>query len=886
MQVQLVETDEAQLQDTPAHLPYLPGLDGLRALAVVAVLLYHADLEIYGGYLGVESFFVLSGFLITALLLLDRENNGHVRLKAFWIRRARRLLPALFVMLAGTLTLTAVLLPGEFAATARDTLAAIAYATNWYLIADGQSYFDAVERPSLLRHLWSLAIEEQFYVVWPLLFALGMRLLRRRGLLALTLLAAIASSLLMAVLFDPDVDPSRIYYGTDTRVAAILLGAALAMVWRPGRANSATNTASGSRRYLGLALDGAGLLALGGLLVAYALLSDRHPLLYRGGFSLVAIATAVVLGVTTHPQARLTPWLLERQPLRWIGLRSYGIYLWHWPIFMVTRPGVDMPDGGWQLQLLRFGLAFGLAAVSYSFVELPIRRGALERVWRALRRRIASAEATKATAADGHPDADFAARAAAAAAAARPVKRFGQLMRWPHIWYRRWAPLIATSLLLVGVTYVTASVSQAAMRSGLAEVATLESALPRTTAATPTARATAGQLPHPDDAGGVADRHATAARSSPAEDQAAQTQAQPPAIDPALAGALQQILDSAVADGTIPGAVLTVSLPNGASWTGASGLADPEDGVAMVPETRVRIGSLSKMFTAVVVLQLVQEGKIDLDAPVATWLPDLLPNADVITVRELLQHTSGVYDYLEDRKFLSRAYDDPERVWQPRELVEHAVDLPPSFAPGAENRWDYSNTNYVILGMIVEQATGRPLAQELRQRIFEPLGLHATYALPDDTVEGPQARGYSKSVDQTDVAMSFTFAAANIVTTVDDLRVFGSALFTDRLLKPTTREQMQQFVNGKGQYDMTDLEYGLGLMRYSLPVGPGPNDQPRPAEASRVVGHIGGFGGFRSALWYVPADGTLVALSVNQASTDPNDLATQVFDAILQHEGR
>jgi D-alanyl-D-alanine carboxypeptidase len=356
-------------------------------------------------------------------------------------------------------------------------------------------------------------------------------------------------------------------------------------------------------------------------------------------------------------------------------------------------------------------------------------------------------------------------------------------------------------------------------------------------------------------------------------------------IDPALATELQRILDTTVADGAIPGAVLSVRLPSGATWTGASGLAD-RDGEAMKPEMRVRVGSVSKMFTAVVVLQLVEEGKIDLDAPIATWLPGLVPKADAITVRELLQHTSGLYDYLEDRRFVSQAYDDPQRIFEPQELVAYATRFPPSFAPGARDRWDYSSTNYVILGMIVEQATGHTLGQELRQRIFEPLALRQTYVVPEDTVEGPQAHGYSKSDDQTKLALSFTFAAANIVTTIDDLRRFGSALFAGQLLKPATHELMEQFVDGKGKYSMPDLEYSFGLMRNRLPVGPGPDGQPRPASASRVIGHIGGFGGFRAALWYAPESETLVALSVNQASTDPNKLATQVFDAILKQQGR
>jgi D-alanyl-D-alanine carboxypeptidase len=291
----------------------------------------------------------------------------------------------------------------------------------------------------------------------------------------------------------------------------------------------------------------------------------------------------------------------------------------------------------------------------------------------------------------------------------------------------------------------------------------------------------------------------------------------------------------------------------------------------METATQVRIGSISKMFTTVVVLQLVEEDALDLDAPIATWLPDLLPNGDVITVRQLLQHTSGLYDYLEDRRFVAQAYQEPERIWAPQELVDYATRFPPSFAPGAEDRWDYSSTNYVILGMIVEQVTGHTLGQELRRRIFEPLGLQRTYAVPEDTVAGPLARGYSKGDDQTDVAMSFAFATANIVTTVDDLGRFGSALFANQLLEPESLALMQQFVDGKGQYNMPELAYGLGLMRNSLLSG---SDE-------QVIGHIGGFGGFRAALWYDPESDILVALSVNQASTDPNDLAAQVFGALL-----
>jgi peptidoglycan/LPS O-acetylase OafA/YrhL/CubicO group peptidase (beta-lactamase class C family) len=859
-----MQEQEARVQplDTPPaasmHLNYLPGLNGLRALAVIAVLLYHADLGIYGGYLGVESFFALSGYLITTLLLLDIHNHGRVRLQAFWLRRARRLLPALFVLIASALAIAAVLLPKEFASLTRDGLAAIAYVTNWFLIASGRSYFDAAERPPLLQHLWSLAIEEQFYLVWPLLFAASMRFVRARGTLVLTLLLALGSAALMWSLYDPGADPSRIYYGTDTRAAGLLIGAALAFVWRPGQLPAST------RRGAGIALDAIGLLALGGLLAAYALLHEQHPSLYRGGFQLVALGTAVIVAAAVHPQARLLPWLLELPPLRWIGVRSYGIYLWHWLIFMVTRPGVDVPGEDWQVQLLRFALTLALAGLSYTFVELPIRAGALGRFWNTLRRRPATPAATSA--------------------AVRPAPAAG-LLGWltghSQRWYGRWAPAIATIVLMLGVAYVTANAAQAAVHGTLLRPESGQPAL-RQAATAPTASA-------PDSVAGAA----PAARATPPADQAhspaqsdqfagatptAPSEAQ---FDPELADQLQHILDDTVADSAIPGAALSVRMPDGTIWTGTSGLADLDKDVAMQPSTRVRIGSLSKMFTAVVVLQLMDEGKLSLDDPLTKWLPGLVPKGDSITVRQLLQHTSGLYDYLEDRRLVSQAYDHPERVWTPEELVKYAVGFPPSFAPGANGGWDYSSTNYVILGMIIERTTGRPLDQELRQRIFTPLGLRATYVVPAETVEGTQAHGYSKDDDRTEAAMSFTFGSANIVTSIDDLRTFGISLFAGDLLKDTTLKQMQQFVNGKGQYNMPALEYGLGLMGDQLPVAIADRSE---AATRRVIGHIGGFGGFRAALWYAPEDGMLVALSVNQASTDPNKLASQVFSAMLAHQ--
>ena len=387
------------------RLPYLPGLDGLRALAVIAVLLYHAELRwIPGGFLGVEVFFVISGYLITALLLAEHRQRGRVDLKAFWLRRARRLLPALYLLLVVTLAFAIVCLPEEVARLRNDAAAAFAYVTNWYLVFNNESYFETVGRPSLLLHLWSLAVEEQFYVLWPPLFVVGIMLLRRYTLLV-ALAGAAASALLMAILYQPDVDPSRIYYGTDTRATGLLLGAALAFVWAPRRGTDLTlmkRFAAARRRRLRhtsqqrqfrarwgwtgpLLLDVVGLAALGGLVSFCILLDQYQPFLYQGGLALVALTTVVVIMVTVHPHTRLGAGLLGRWPLRWIGLRSYGIYLWHWPVFMVTRPELDVLITGTPLLILRLAATLVLADLSYRFVETPIRRGALGRAWKALR---------------------------------------------------------------------------------------------------------------------------------------------------------------------------------------------------------------------------------------------------------------------------------------------------------------------------------------------------------------------------------------------------------------------------------------------------------------------------------------------------------------------
>jgi peptidoglycan/LPS O-acetylase OafA/YrhL len=362
-----------------AHLRYLPGLDGLRAVAVLAVLLYHAELAGWwaGGFLGVEVFFVISGYLITSILLTERLATHHNDLKTFYVRRARRLLPALLAVLAATTVVAVVFLPEEVATLRGDVVSSLTYVTNWFFIFGEKSYFEFAGRPSLVQHLWSLAVEEQFYLIWPLLFVGGMKLLGRTKLFVAVVAGAIASTLLMASLYQPGVDASRVYYGTDTRAGGLLFGAALAFFWGPNRLRAQVG------RFAPVLLDLIGAVALAAL-VWMLWATDQYrdtDALYRGGFARVALVTVVVIAVAVHPAAHLSK-LLGCRPLRWIGLRSYGLYLWHWPVYQLTRPGLDIALTGWSLLAFRLAITFGLAELSYRFVEVPIRSGALGRRWK------------------------------------------------------------------------------------------------------------------------------------------------------------------------------------------------------------------------------------------------------------------------------------------------------------------------------------------------------------------------------------------------------------------------------------------------------------------------------------------------------------------------
>jgi len=369
------------------RMRYMPGLDGLRAFAVTAVLLYHADLDwIPGGFLGVDVFFVISGYLITALLLAEFRNRGRIGLGQFYLRRARRLLPALFLLLGVVGLFAVVFLPEEVTKLRGDVVAALLYGTNWWQIFRNLSYFEAAGRPPLLQHLWSLAVEEQFYLIWPLLLT-GMFKLwhgRRRPILIATLGMVTASAVLMIVLsmsrgYPLEQDPSRVYYGTDTRAFTMLIGAVLAMVWAPWRLSE--RATRGGR----LVLDAIGFIGIAGLAWMFLNVSEFSNSLYRGGFLLCSVLSAMVIAVTVHPAADLGRWFLGVQPMRWIGERSYGIYLWHWPVYMITRPQLDIGLTGTPNLILRLSVTLALAELSFRYVEQPIRQGALGRWFKQLR---------------------------------------------------------------------------------------------------------------------------------------------------------------------------------------------------------------------------------------------------------------------------------------------------------------------------------------------------------------------------------------------------------------------------------------------------------------------------------------------------------------------
>ena len=349
------------------HIAYRPGLDGLRAIAVAAVFLYHARIDwLPGGFLGVDLFFVLSGYLITSLLLVEWETRNRIDLRRFWLRRARRLLPALVLVVLASLALAAIFARQDLARTRSDVLGSLFYYANWHQIIANHSYFNLMGNPSLLQHTWSLAVEEQFYIVWPLLLVPCLVLLGRKRMPMIVIAGIAASVALMWILYNPGGDPSRVYFGTDTRAFLLLMGILVALVWP---------WIMRMRRAVPL-LELFGIAALVGSVLLFRQMQDFNPTLYRGGDLAAAFCFAVLVAAVAHPKTGIGE-ALGVAPLRWVGERSYGIYLWHWPIVVLvagvnTRPSVGVVVG-------EAALVLAVAALSYRYVEQPIRTGSLQR---------------------------------------------------------------------------------------------------------------------------------------------------------------------------------------------------------------------------------------------------------------------------------------------------------------------------------------------------------------------------------------------------------------------------------------------------------------------------------------------------------------------------
>ena len=350
-----------------------PGLDGVRALAVLTVIGFHEGASgLPGGFLGVDIFFVLSGFLITDLLIARYDRTGRLHLADFWTRRARRLLPALAVMLVVVTAAAAVIEPAREASLRLVLLAAATYTSNWYQILHHVSYFAAISQagaPPPFDHLWSLAIEEQFYLVWPLI-VLGVivRLDARRARVTCALIGAAVSALVMAIQYSPGGDPSAVYYGTGTHASALLIGAALALAW-PLRRLAAIPAAHAMR------LDMAGIAGLAVLAWAVGHFSGSDPVVYPVGLLLAAFAAAGLIAAAAGHGVIAA--LTSIRPLRWVGVRSYGIYLWHWPVIALGTALAGPDASSPWLWLVETGVTIALASASWRFIETPIMRNGL-----------------------------------------------------------------------------------------------------------------------------------------------------------------------------------------------------------------------------------------------------------------------------------------------------------------------------------------------------------------------------------------------------------------------------------------------------------------------------------------------------------------------------
>ena len=365
---------------------YIPAIDGLRAVAVIAVMLYHLGVPwIPGGFLGVDLFFVISGYVITRLLLDSIQRSGGLDLRAFYKSRLRRLLPPLVFMIVTTTLFIGVWAPDTIKRLLTDTPFSLMGVMNWWLVFRQADYFEAIGRPPLLQHTWSLGVEAQFYLVWPLILLLVLRQLGRKIIPAAALIIAIGSGVaLFLVSLSVDSSSSQsishVYFGTDTHSIGLFLGAALAVNWIPQ--NLKVDIAKRAQDVI----DGIGVFGFLGILACFLFIEQGNPTLYKIAFPLAGIFGCAIIMSVVHPASRFAP-LLQGKAILWIGERSYAIYLWHWIIFQVTRPSVDLAGASWALYALRILIVFALADISLRWVELPFRNGYIESWFRGMKYR-------------------------------------------------------------------------------------------------------------------------------------------------------------------------------------------------------------------------------------------------------------------------------------------------------------------------------------------------------------------------------------------------------------------------------------------------------------------------------------------------------------------
>ena len=362
---------------TPRGIRYIPAIDGLRAVAVIAVMLYHLGFDwIPGGFLGVDLFFVISGYVITRLLLDSIQRSGGLDLKAFYLARVRRLLPPLLFMIILTTIFVGAWAPDTMRRFLADTPFAIFGGMNWWLVFRETDYFESIGRPPLLQHTWSLGVEAQFYLVWPLILLLVLKYFGKNKIPGAALIIAAFSGislLLVSLQIDAanDSQVSHVYFGTDTHSIGLFLGAALAVKWIPQNLNETVSKKAQDF------IDGIGVFGLLGIIAAFLFVQESDPTLYKIAFPLAGIFGCAILTSIVHPASRFAP-ILSSKPFVWIGERSYAIYLWHWVVFQVTRPNFDLDGSPWALYALRVLIVFALADISLRVVELPVRTGLID----------------------------------------------------------------------------------------------------------------------------------------------------------------------------------------------------------------------------------------------------------------------------------------------------------------------------------------------------------------------------------------------------------------------------------------------------------------------------------------------------------------------------